>query len=353
MSHVLVDYLKIFLRPIRKKMRRLQGVFLFRLLKLFCNLLKPDIVLTYLNTSKMDGVGAQIQRILAIRSLAKSLHLGYLHTEIASLAIHPLDSYQSIDEMNVFLLKLNYEFKMLSTEEYLVENLHESQTDILTFSFLFSCIFRAKFSSKQTLIRLVEPYPISEYDPDLYQDIRSFLPNFELPLKTVGSVAVHYRRGVGGFAVQQGERVSREIAGYYFAALVKDIVNTHQIPDLKLQVFTDSPTENVVFTPPINQSNLWTNSPRFSQGEMHVVGLDVQDFFKDISVGVEVFYGGDPLEVIKKLAAADHLILSRSSFGYVAAILNNGGKVYFPSQFWHAPMKGWRIIRESSYETKY
>jgi len=353
LSRELFNYLKMFLRPLRKKMRRLQGAFFFRLLKSVCNLLKPNIVLTYLNTSKMDGVGAQIQRILAIRSLANSLHFGYLHTEIDSLAIHPLDSYQSIDEMKVFLLKLNHEFRMQSTEEYLVENLHESQTDILTFSFLFSCIFRAKFSSKPTLVRLVEPYPISEYDPDLYQDIRKFLPNFVLPLKSGASVAVHYRRGVGGFAIQRGERVSREIAGNYFASLAKEIIDINQTPDLKLQIFTDSPIEDVIFTPPKVQSDLWTNSPSFSEGDMHVLGLNVQDFFKDISADLEIFYGGDPLEVIKSLAGADHLILSRSSFGYVAAILNDRGKVYFPSQFWHAPMKGWRIIRESSYGTKY
>ena len=351
MSGALVDCLKKFLRPIRKKMRRLLGVFLFRLLKLLCNLLKPNIVLTYLNTSKMDGVGAQIQRILAIRSLAKSLNLGYLHTEINSLAIHPLDSYQNLDEMKVFLHKLNHEFRMQSTEEYLVENLRERQTDTLTFSFLFSCILGAKFSRKQTLIRLVEPYPISEYDPDLYQGIRRFLPNFVSPLKTGASVAVHYRRGVGGFAIQRGERISREIAGNYFAAIAKEVIDAHRIPDLQLKIFTDSPTEDVVFTPPNVQFDLWTNSPSFSEGAMHVLGLNVQDYFKDISADVEVFYGGDPLEVIKSLSAADHLILSRSSFGYVAAILNDGGKVYFPSQFWHTPMKGWRVIKESEYES--
>ncbi len=298
----------------------------------------------------MDGVGAQVQRILAIRSLSRNLHLGYLHSEIVSLAIHPLDSYQNIDEMQVFLRKLNHEFTMQSTREFTVENLRETQVDTLTFSFLFSCVLKAKFLRKQILVRLAEPYPISEHDPDLYQGIRGFLPNLVIPVKSGTSVAVHYRRGVGGFAIQRGERISREISGNYFSALVKEIIKASQIPDLKLKVFTDAPTEDVIFTPPNVQSDLWTNSPRFREGEMHVLGLNVEDYFKGIHVDVEVFYGGDPLEVIKTLAAADHLILSRSSFGYVAAILNDGGKVYFPSQFWHTPMKGWRIIREKIYE---
>ena len=350
MSRELITSLKRSLRPLRKKIRRFQGALLFKLLKLCCIFLKPKVVLTYLNTGKADGIGAQLQRILAIRSLSNSLQLGFLHTEIDSLAIHPLDPYQNIDEMKVFLLKLNREFWMPSTEECLVENHRARQIQTLTFSFLFLCILKAKFSRKQTLVRLVEPYPISEYDPDLYQGIRRFLPNFVLPLNTPPLIAVHYRRGVGGFAVQRGEGISREIAGKYFAELVKEIIETHQISDFKVQIFTDSPTEDVVFTPPNGQSHLWTNSTSFSEGEMHVLGMDVEDFFKDISVGVEVFYGGDPLEIIKRLAVADHLILSRSSFGYVAAILNNQGKVYFPSQFWHTPMKGWRIIRESIFE---
>ena len=331
-------------------MRGLHGALQFKFLKLFCILLKPKIVLTYWNTRKADGVGAQIQRILAIRSLSSSLHLGYLHTEIKSLAIHPLDSYQNDNEMEVFLLKLNHEFWMPNSHDSFSENIRELQTKTLSFSFLFLCILKSVFSKKQLLVKLVEAYPISEHDPHLYEGILQFLPNFILPPKTDAVVAVHYRRGVGGFAVQQGERVSREIPGNYFAALTKEIIDEQQSSDIKLFVFTDSPTEDVIYTPPSNQSHLWTNSTSFSEGKMHVLGLDIEEVFREISVEVKVVYGGDPLDVIKKLASADHLILSRSSFGYVAAILNNEGRVYFPSHFWHAPMKSWHIIRESSYE---
>ena len=350
MSRESVQFLKRSLRPLWQKIRRFYGLLLFRFLKVCCVLLKPKIALTYLNTTKADGVGAQIQRILAIRSLSATLHLGYLHTEINSLAIHPLDSYQNNDEMEVFLLKLNHEFWMHNSGGNFVEVVCERQTDTLTFSFLFSCVLKSKFSNKQTLIRLVEPYPISEYDPNLYQGILHFLPNFVLPPKAGVVVAVHYRRGVGGFAVQQGERVSREIAGTYFATLVREIIDNHKGSDLKVIVFTDSPIEDAIYKPLDDQNHLWLNSPRFNHGKMHVQGLDVREVFRGVSADIQVLYGGDPLEVIKRLASADHLILSRSSFGYVAAILNNNGKVYFPSQFWHVPMKSRQIIRESVYE---
>jgi len=346
----LIALLKKLLRPVRLEIGRLHGALQFKFLKLTCRLLKPKIALTYWNTSKADGVGAQVQRILAIRALSSSLHLGYLHTAIKSLAIHPLDSYQNDDEMEVFLLKLNHEFWMHNSEESFAENLRELQTKTLTFSFLFSCILKSVFSKRQILVKLVEPYPVSEHDPHLYEGILQFLPNFVVPPKTNVVVAIHYRRGVGGFAVQRGERVSREIPGVYFARLAKEIIDTQESTEIKLLVFTDSPIEDAIFTPPSNQSHLWTNSTSFSDGKMHVLGLDIEDVFRGISVDVKVIYGGDPLDVIKNLASADHLILSRSSFGYVGAILNYQGRVYFPSLFWHAPMKGWRIIRESRYE---
>jgi len=346
----MIELLKKLLRPVKLEIGRFYGALQFKFLKLSCRLLKPKIALTYWNTSKTDGVGAQIQRVLAIRSLSSSLHLGYLHTEIKSLAIHPLDSYQNDEEMEVFLLKLNHEFWMKNSEKSFAKNLREIEINTLTFSFLFSCVLKSVFSKWQFLIKLVEPYPISEHDPHLYIGIRQYLPNFILHPKTGVVVAVHYRRGVGGFAVQRGERISREIPGVYFARLTKEIIDAHQSTEIKLLVFTDSPTEDVTFTPPSSQSHLWTNSTSFSEGKMHVVGLDIKEVFRGIPVDVKVLYGGDPLEVLKILASADHLVLSRSSFGYVAAILNDKGKVYFPSKFWHAPMKNWRIIRESIYE---
>lgn len=343
------SFVKRTLRLFRRFFQSRLGSFLFFVLKFLCIYLKPNVFLTYQNTSKADGVGAQIQRIFAIRCLSASLNLGYVHTGVASLAIHPLDPYQSKSELEIFLLKLNHEFEMSNSHESSDINFHERQVVTLTFSFLFYCIFKSKFSRKQTLIRLVEPYPVSEYAPNLYENLIRFLPNFVLHQKKERIIAIHYRRGVGGFAIQRGESIPREMAGSYFSSMVKEIIARNQHLFFKVLVFTDSPTEDAIFIPPSDQSDLWVNSTRFSDGKMHVLGLNVQAVFKDVPADVEVFYGGDPLDVIKNLASAEHLILSRSSFGYVSALLNEKGKIYFPSLFWHAPKKSWHVINESDY----
>jgi len=46
--------------------------------------------------------------------------------------------------------------------------------------------------------------------------------------------------------------------------------------------------------------------------------------------------------MLRRMATADALVMSRSSYSYVAAILNaNGIVVYHP--FWHSPLKEWLV----------
>jgi len=41
------------------------------------------------------------------------------------------------------------------------------------------------------------------------------------------------------------------------------------------------------------------------------------------------------------MATADALIISRSSFSYLAALFSKGIVIYYP--FWHQPLKEWLI----------
>jgi hypothetical protein len=64
----------------------------------------------------------------------------------------------------------------------------------------------------------------------------------------------------------------------------------------------------------------------------------LEDF--DIIPNLARYINGDPIETLRRMATADALILSRSSYSYVAAILSEKGiVVYHP--FWHSPLKEW------------
>ncbi len=338
--------LKKLLRFLRRWNKSFFGIIAFRLLKILCAVTKPNVILTYSNSKKPDGVGAQVQRLLALRSLCQSLGLGYKHTKIASVAIHPLDSYQTLEEMKEFVSELNHEFFMLDSKYN--ESLETLEINIpkLKFTEMFFQVFRSTFTKKQIVIQCVEPYSIAECDPHIYSDILSFLPNFAPLKREFGTLGIHYRRGVGGLSVQIGEKLSREIGSEYFVSIARKIIHDPIASSLKLLIFTDSPSADVVFKPLPSQLDLWKTSQRFVDGEMQVIGMDLGKIFQEVISNVEVVYGGNPLHVIKSLASMEYLVLSRSSFGYVAAILNTEGKIYFPSGFWHIPKRGWKVIEE-------
>src|SRR5262249_51378216 len=66
----------------------------------------------------------------------------------------------------------------------------------------------------------------------------------------------------------------------------------------------------------------------------------LEDF--DAVPNLERFINFDPIESLRRMATADALILSHSSFSYLPAILNqNCIVIYHP--YWRSPMKDWLI----------
>jgi hypothetical protein len=343
-------FLERLIRFALNKFRVLRGLLLFKLLVFLTSLLRPSVAISYDNSSKPDGVGAQIQRLLAIRSLTKNLGLGYIHSGVASVAVHPLDPFQTPEKLQQFIKELNRVFLMNNHSEFISEEAFIIRSRALTFKFLFRVIFTAKFLSKRIQILCVEPYGVSDFDPNNYSGIRQELPNFqpmELPKLSLG---IHYRRGVGGMAIQKGEKISRELPVKYFVDLANKLVQDQDTPDLEIIIYTDAPSANLRYEPPVNQLGLWEQSPRFSSGIMDVLGVNPTDEFKALVTTPRIVQGGDPIQAIRELAGLDILIMSRSSFSYIGAILNLNGDIYFPKSFWHPALKSWHIVNEAKLE---
>jgi hypothetical protein len=55
---------------------------------------------------------------------------------------------------------------------------------------------------------------------------------------------------------------------------------------------------------------------------------------------LEKFINRDPIETIRKMATADVLVISRSSFSYLAALLNRNGIIIY-HDFWHSMLEDW------------
>lgn len=338
-----LEFLKIWVRT----WRRLLGNCKYILVRYLIKFLRPKLALTYQNEFKQDGVGAQLQRVLAIRSLSDNLKLSYLHTPIASIAIHPLDPYQTEMEMRNFLARLNREFYMPTTPG--LEKVEKITVEMiaLTFSGLARAVLLSVLKRKMILISCTEPYGVSEFDPRMLSEIASQLPYLSRIKKDGFNIALHIRWGVGGMTVQKGEKTPRQMElGYYFFLLKSILSNLDNLP-VNVTIFTDAPIEDLEFALPQTQIELWQNSLSVENGIMSVTGLNLEEQFSKLGIKPRIVRGGDPLLAIRDMANSDILIMSRSSFSYVAGILNEGRNVYCPSSFWHKPLPGWKIVEES------
>ena len=303
------------------------------------------IIFTYASEAKQDGTGAQIQRNLAIYALSKRLGASFVYTPIGSVAIHPLDPFQTLPEMNLFLQEVNFAFELPSCGSK--HDIRSLFLPSLTLRAYLKIVIQTLFRNQDVLIRMIEPYAFLDRMPHLYKLATNDLLNWKL-IKTnsvneqIGEtpkLAIHYRQGVGGLVVQFGEKYPREIPISYFL----DFLNNHlNVSDFgSIDIFTDAPKSNMFFSPPQNQEKLWETNPKFDGKSMEVTATDLSSFAKLTSDRAQFHIGGSPLEAIISMSNADVLVMGRSSLSYVAGLLNENGKIFYPPDFWHSPLDSW------------
>ena len=303
-------------------------------------LIRPRIALTYDALSKQDGLGAQLQRILAIHSLSIDLKLSYIHTGLADVAVHPLDPYQSVNEVQIFLKKVNLVFDIESTQEKSFDSAKTFQIPSLSILSLFSSLANSLIFRRSIILKIVEPYKCSDLYPVMYVHVSQHLQSLELKPIDLSVIGVHYRHGFGNFDIQKGEKFPREVE---IASIVKkcnEIIAANK-EVTSVHIFTDATPTDSIFSPPEYQRELWLTNNNFDGETLVANGIDVNSGFSGLNVPFVVTSGGDPFESLLSMAHLDYLVLSRSSFGYVSALLAHRREVWLPKTFWHPPLPSW------------
>jgi len=287
-----------------------------------------------------DGLGAQIQRQLSIQALSNFLGACHISRSLEQIAIHPLDPFQSVGQMQSFLKKVNraFEFDAFSVGELPITH----QIANLSIWKLFCLAVSLRFTSSPIHISTCEVYGVVDFLPDFY--LRNLPPrrmgiNLELPDDAKESICIHFRQGVGGKVVYPGQKLPRELDVEYFINTLSKI----NCGGKKIFILTDAPVSSITYRPISDQSHLWDGTPKFTHGEMFISGLDLKSSFHSKGFEVEVISGGDPLVALSLMSNCGTLIISRSSLSYSAAILNSSATIYYPPGFWHPPMSSWRI----------
>jgi hypothetical protein len=311
---------------------------------------KHPINLTYDATAGTDGTGAQLQRVFALYAACKMLHLPYQHSELQNLTITPLDPFQDDMALKSYLIRVNKEFKLPSSD------IDDSDFDevyrirFLNYRVLIKYYVKALVLRKKYLLMIQNPFPIVEKFPSSFLYVQKYfhglLPEAE-ERTGVKTIVIHVRRGSNGADLLPGETSPRMLPNSYYFTLINDIRARYceSVDNIELIVITDTPKEDFKYFPLEFQLPLWLNEPRFQHGGVEIHGETFREFDLDFLSKFKVIHGGDPILALRQMQDADFLVMSRSSFSYVGAILNSKGKVFYPPNFWHRPMKKWVKVK--------
>lgn len=312
-------------------------LFLARQLSRF---LKTGVVFSYNASEIHDGTGAQAQRILSIRALAEYLDLGYLHSEIRQVSVHPLDPHQNEKDYFAFLKNINRQFAFSSDISQMdaktYPKLYISKLDFQT---LLKLIIRFR-NGRRCIAYISECYPVIDSMPRIYSLATSLILNrFALPVQEMENaskvIAVHYRSVPKKYAVYVGEKRTRQLKPERVVNLINSIIDIENDSQFQVKIFTDAPPNNLKLPVFAKQGHLWQNTPGYQDGYFELEGSDIYEIFKQINAQVEYIVGGDPIEAIIGMVNSDILITSKSSLSFVAALLFIGEKVFIPYEFWH------------------
>lgn len=303
----------------------------------------PTSALTY-NDEIDDGVGAQLHRIIGIYSLSARYGIPYVHSGIKNLLITALDPYQSPEALNIFLQRVNTLFQLPSSD---FETQRDSKFKLTSPTKLNLNLIRLKnklrIGNYHTFV-VSNPFLLLNKDPNAYLLSVPHLPTAMDIEKDFTNIVVHYRRGSSSFDILPGESQPRAILNDWYLKVLNKYVAQLKANNIKyhIDVFTDMPKDSIDFPPLESQREFWEQLPRFENGTIRIYGEDLnQTTFKDFGDLLTVHYGGDPINDLMHMAQADIFIMSRSSFSFVGALLNQKGKIIGPPNFWHKNLSSW------------
>ena len=245
---------------------------------------------------KTDGAGAQIQAQLSTIVFCRSVGISYLHTPLST--VEHTSSPAEIEAWEKFL-NLS-EFSEIDD----VDAFHEMH--------LSEVVRSRELPHPGVLASVQNMHAYLDRYPHLYEAILPRIRenafrgnNHALPSRA--RLALHVRRG--------------------------DVAPTHQMRRY---------TSNGDLVARLRA--VMDRFPEIAQldGPMRLYSQGTRGDFSDILAAfpdIELHLDTDPIDTIRALANAQFLIIGKSSFSYLAALLCTGTVIYEP--FWHRPLPNW------------
>jgi len=301
---------------------------------------------------RRDGYGAQIQRILSIKALANELGLRFQLNPIVSADDQVTQVPLPVRERECEILEINqYLAKICNEGLYSITELGDSSTAADTralFRILIFNLCRRTGSSPSILIKMEDAYSFTQRNPDLYNNLDiGCSTNCEDPSRK-REVTIHVHLRYANFALGTERYLDPE---YYFKSLTS-IVDSLELEGKKYRIILHSDFSDPEIIHQENQHQITQETSDY----LYHLNLVENDFTpnriyldtavsltKEISAkfsNVEQRYNESTFEALIEMSSADYLVLSKSSFAFVAGVLNKNGKVFSPI-YWNRIPRAW------------
>jgi hypothetical protein len=309
----------------------------------------PPGSITLVNASQQnDGYGAQIQRILSIKALADSLKIDFrfeplkqVERQLTQDLLQDCAQNLELAKFNKFLTSLfvsSSKEKDPNVPSYFSKTLTQMFLTLLR-NFLQSVFLKRKFE-----IRVEDAYRFVQFHSNLYSKLEyNFKAIEQIDTDGVIRIGVHLR--FVNFAVN----TERYLNPDYFYRSLDLITQNLQHLGTPYTIRLHSDFKETLPKPSKTGISVSTFEYLTDIGVTDQDGQVDSDTFKRANkcknriiskYGVVIESEEEPLSSLKAMANSHYLILSKSSFAFVAGILNKNGRVISP-EYWNRPLKSW------------
>ena len=257
----------------------------------------------------VDGVGAQFQRIISILALAKKYNCQYIYESIKSFEhisndainyVKLIDEYFKIDKLNANITGIKFDIV-----EFLKGNITSEQMEY----------YKEKSKNINILLILDHAYNIFDKEPNDYDIIMPLLREIKQTLylpeynESNKNIAIHIRRG----DVSQYSNNNRYVDLSYYQNIINKFADKYK--NGHFFIFTEISNNNK------------------EEFENFIIKN------KNNNINMKLMADLDILLTLEYLIKADVLVMSKSTFSYIAGLYNNN-EVYY-MDFWHSKLDRW------------
>ncbi len=313
------------------------------------------VCLSFNNHKSKDGIGAQVIRIIDVYSLSKHFKMGFVNSPILQFDSNPGDNLNTSEAKLNFLSELK---NFLNLEEHSCKKTHRIRELNYSRVFRLSGTLRAYFILKKLfcyflnhheLLIINDPYRLTLRYPSIRKHFIWATRNLTMNANNddIYRIHVHIRRGLISKDVLSNRFIP---TSWYLSVLlpIQAILDSYKV-NYEFTIHTDVHKENIQWSPAgvSAESMMYLQDGGNKMDKDSNFTLDYEDFnisLSDLKVK-KIITELNPLESWKLMQEADILVIGKSSFSFIGALLNQSAQVISPIGFYSGP-SDWTYVAD-------